>query len=164
MLTRLLRATSATDQIRPWCSIDVDGGSSPDSCRPGRIPVTAELGHKRSFTHRNKGRLRSQRYRVLSGRCRKPKHHSCVFCRADRRCRRTPARRSSRGARCVAGRRNRRLLCAGSRDCPRSPHRPSTCASAPRFPAASRDPAAWQTETAGSAILICSRISSRSRR
>ena len=56
---------------------------------------------------------RSQRYcsfRPLQ----EPKHHSCVFCRADHRCRPTPVRRSSRGARRGAHRRSRRLPCAVS--------------------------------------------------
>jgi hypothetical protein len=30
-------------------------GLSPDSCRSGRMPVTAELGHKRSFMPRSSG-------------------------------------------------------------------------------------------------------------
>src|SRR6266853_2837342 len=35
----------------------------------GKAPPCHGARHKRSFTHRNKGTLRSQRYCVLSGRC-----------------------------------------------------------------------------------------------
>jgi hypothetical protein len=31
-------------QIRPWCSIGVDGSSSPDSFRAGQMRVTVESG------------------------------------------------------------------------------------------------------------------------
>ncbi len=37
---------AALGQIRPCCSGDVDSGLSPDSCRPGRMPMTEELGQQ----------------------------------------------------------------------------------------------------------------------
>jgi hypothetical protein len=44
-----LFAISARGQIRPWCSISVEGSLSPDSFRAGRMRVTAELGQKLPF-------------------------------------------------------------------------------------------------------------------
>jgi hypothetical protein len=37
-------------QIRLWCTIDVDGGCSPDSFRPRPTLLTEESGHLRSFS------------------------------------------------------------------------------------------------------------------
>jgi hypothetical protein len=41
-----VKVLRATRQIRPWCSIGVGGGLSPDSCRSRRMPTTAESGQK----------------------------------------------------------------------------------------------------------------------
>jgi hypothetical protein len=52
ILIRLLRRLSATDffntigHSQPSCSVAVDGGLSPDSCRAGRMPMTEESGQK----------------------------------------------------------------------------------------------------------------------
>jgi hypothetical protein len=61
-----------------------------------------------------------------------PGPRCCVFCRGDHRFRPTLARRSSRGARCVAGRRNHRLPCAASRDCLSRCHGPAPRGARPR--------------------------------
>jgi len=40
-------AMTGLGQIRPWCSIGVDGGLSPDSFRAGQMPPTVKKGQKR---------------------------------------------------------------------------------------------------------------------
>jgi len=64
---------AGSGQIRPSSSIAVYGSLSPDSCRARRMLLTAESGHKRSFTHRNRGTPGAiWHYRNLSDRCGHP--------------------------------------------------------------------------------------------
>src|SRR5258708_39405836 len=39
---------SESGHLQPPCAVTTDGSLSPDSCRPGPMPVTAESGHKRT--------------------------------------------------------------------------------------------------------------------